>query len=363
MRRRERRGSIVVLVAVLMVVLLGFGAFAVDVAQMQAYKSELRRTADAAALAATQELLSNAPGASAAAATYVAANPVMGTAADSVEYSYGTWNGTNFTVLDVASAAQANAFRVAVRSNGDFYLAQLIGGDDFEVNAVATAWLPVSTTPCVKPWAIEESVLTSQLAGWASIPLASLRLMSDTLSAKVFTLKSDLPNAFAGVINLPVYLDVSVSAQYPGTYSAATYTQSISSGCFDAEPGDIIQTKIGGYDPETAAGILGAVGAPICSFILADVCHNLGGQLGVAVRIPVVRTLPTPSACADDPRDPNDVYTATDQVLCVEVVDVVTFVLTRAIIRGGETFVIGSYAGHDDIGPVNGFGQQPLLIQ
>ena len=59
MRQRERKGSVVVLVAVLMVVLLGFGAFAVDVAQMQAYKSELRRTADAAALAAAKELLTD----------------------------------------------------------------------------------------------------------------------------------------------------------------------------------------------------------------------------------------------------------------------------------------------------------------
>jgi hypothetical protein len=363
MRKRERRGSIVVLVAVLMVVLLGFGAFAVDVAQMQAYKSELRRTADAAALAATQELLSNPPGAHGAASQYVAMNPVMGTVADSVRFDYGTWNGTNFTILDATNASQANAFRVAVRSTGDFYLAQLIGGDDFEVNAVATGWLPVSTTPCVKPWAIEESVLQSQLPNWDNIPLAQLRLMSDTTSLKVFTLKSDLPNVFAGVINLPVYFDASLNATYPGTYSATTYTQSISSGCFDAEPGDVIQTKIGGYDPETAAGILGSLGQPICSFILADVCHNLSGQLGVAVRIPVVRPLPTPNSCANDPRDPNDVYSSTGQVLCMEVLDIVTFVLTRAIIRGGETLVIGSYAGHDDIGPVNGFGQQPVLVQ
>src|SRR5690606_39260794 len=102
--RRERRGSIVVLVAVLMVVLLGFGAFAVDVAQMQAYKSELRRTADAAALAATQELLTNPPGAPATAATYVAANPVMGSIADSVEYSHGIYNGSDFTELPPALA-------------------------------------------------------------------------------------------------------------------------------------------------------------------------------------------------------------------------------------------------------------------
>jgi hypothetical protein len=367
MRRRERRGSIVVLVAVLMVVLLGFGAFAVDVSQMQAYKSELRRTADAAALAATQELLTNPPGASARAAAYVAANPVMGSQADSVEYSYGLFNGTNFDPLPPALAAEANAYRVTVRSSGDFYLAQFLGGDDFDVQATATAWLPVSTNPCVKPWAVLKTEMDLQLPNWSSIPLASLRLMSDASSLKVFTLKSDLPG-FAGVVNLPAYFDASLGAHYPGFYSATTYTQSISSGCHTLNPGDTVQTKVGPYNPETANGILGNVPGTnaICSTLLSGVCHNLGGQMGVAVRVAVIRDLPGLTVgCGVTPLDPMDDYgtPGASEVLCGYVEDVVTFVLTRALITVGETLVIGSYAGHDDTGPVNGFAQRPILVE
>ena len=368
MRRRERRGSIVVLVAVLMVVLLGFGAFAVDVAQMQAYKSELKRTADAAALAATQELLSNPPNAPATAAAYVAMNPVMGTTADSVEYTYGIWNGAFFQALPPAAAATANAFRVSVRSSGDFYLAQLIGGRDFDVNATATAWLPISVTPCVKPWAILESAMSSQLPTWPTIPFDTLRGMSDASSGKVFTLKGNVSGGFSGVVNLPVYFDATLGVTYPGPYDETTYEQSIWSGCPSATIDDTLQTKIGPYDPETAAGILGSApgSTPVCSFLSSTVCHNLGGQMGVAVRIAVIEDpVVLTTGCGVDPIDPDDDYgpLGSPQVLCGRVTDVVTFVFTRAIINAGQTTVIGSYAGHDDTGPVNGFAQRPILVQ
>jgi Flp pilus assembly protein TadG len=367
MRTRERRGSVVVLVAVLMVVLLGFGAFAVDVSQMQAYKSELRRTADAASLAATLHLLSDPARADSVAALYVLRNPVMGDVAEVVAYSYGTYNGTLFTPLPPALATTANAFRVSLRSSGDFYLAQFIGGTDFEVSATATAWLPVSTTPCAKPWALRRADLDAQLPGWPTASPASLRNLSDTVSAKVFMLKSNNP-AFAGVVNLPAYHDASTGATYPGSYSAATYAQSISSGCHPLNIGDRLQTKIGPYDPETVSGILGTLPGqtPVCALPLSPWCWNGGGQMGVAMRIPVIEDVTDfSSACATDARDANDVYTtpAPNHVLCGDVVDLVTFVLTRAVFAGGETFIYGSYAGRDSIGPVNGYAQRPILVQ
>jgi hypothetical protein len=45
------------------------------------------------------------------------------------------------------------------------------------------------------------------------------------------------------------------------------------------------------------------------------------------------------------------------------VVDLVAFVLTRAVFSGGEALVYGSYAGRDSVGPINGYAQRPVLVQ
>src|SRR5688572_24074284 len=55
---RQRRGTITVLSAFLLVVILAVAAFAIDVGMICCAKAELQRTADASALAATSELLS-----------------------------------------------------------------------------------------------------------------------------------------------------------------------------------------------------------------------------------------------------------------------------------------------------------------
>jgi Flp pilus assembly protein TadG len=55
--RRSRRGAIVVLAALMILVLLAMVAFAVDIGCLMVARSELKRTADAAALAAAWELI------------------------------------------------------------------------------------------------------------------------------------------------------------------------------------------------------------------------------------------------------------------------------------------------------------------
>ena len=56
-RRRSRRGSVLMLGALFMVVLVGMLAFAIDLGYVATVKNELQRTADAAALAGAYELL------------------------------------------------------------------------------------------------------------------------------------------------------------------------------------------------------------------------------------------------------------------------------------------------------------------
>jgi len=80
-QRRDRRGATLVLVALSMTVVLGFAAFAADLSQMAAYRSELQRAADAGAHAGAIQLTkTNYDSAAAIATSYAAANLVFGRA-------------------------------------------------------------------------------------------------------------------------------------------------------------------------------------------------------------------------------------------------------------------------------------------
>jgi Flp pilus assembly protein TadG len=366
MRRRERRGSIVVLVAVLMVVLLGFGAFAVDVAQMQAYKSELKRTADAAVLAAAKELLTpNPSNALAMASTYVTANPVMGTTAEIVEVAYGTYDpmSSSFTA---AVPTVANAFQITVRSSGDFYLAQLIGGRDFDVNATATAWLPVTARPCAAPWALLEANFLAQTpSGFTDFSLRALPLnLTPGPNSAAYVLKESdavgLP--WSGAVNLPPFQGSFV----PGTVG---YAQNILAGilggpCHNLNPGDLLQAKVAPvFDNATIDGASGGGVVNLCASLRGDLCYNHGGQLGVAVRIPIVQPVSGNPACVTTILDPLDMLTS-GLAMCFDVVGVRTFVVVSAIQSGPQRGqVIGLYAGDDSQGPVLGYAQRPILVQ
>src|SRR6266540_3190302 len=55
-RLKDKRGTVTVMVALLMLMLIGFAAFAIDVGYMMVTRNELQNVADACALAATQRL-------------------------------------------------------------------------------------------------------------------------------------------------------------------------------------------------------------------------------------------------------------------------------------------------------------------
>lgn len=370
MRRRERSGSVVVLVAVLMVVLLGFGAFAVDVAQMQAYKSELRRTADAAALAAAKELLTDPGNARAMAVAYVGQNTVMGSTPAVLDTAYGTYDPVLGTFTP-ALPAVANAFRVTVRSDGEFYLAQLLGGSDFSAMATATAWLPVTGTPCAAPWALLEADFFAQApSGYSDDSLRALPLnLIPGPNSAAYVLKQRDPapggtiGQWFGAVNLPAY---------PGNLvgGAAGYAQNILAGvigapCHVIGLGNLLQAKLTGYDDETIDAFPGAGVAGLCPSLRGNICYNHAGQIGVAVRVPLVRPLTGTLPCITDVSelDPLDILSS-GLAMCHEVVGVRTFVIASAVQSGPERgTVIGLFAGDDSQGPVLGYAQRPVLVQ
>jgi Flp pilus assembly protein TadG len=381
MRTSERKGAIVILVALLMVALLGFGAFAVDISQMQAYKSELRRSADAAVLSATLQLLHETQhvNARAQADLLLADNPVFGDAATITSFEYGTYSdAAGFTSLCTSGCSvSANAIRLSVRGpERGFYLAQFISDTtEFSLSIETTAWLPVAATPCAAPWAIHDTTWVNKYPPPTGPPSTSaLRNMPNSDIRKRFSLKAhelatDVLPKWYGAVNLPGLTTLG-QPQDPingdlnyalNIYPGPPWSSPGSPFCHNLIAGDLIQGKNGGLDDETidALGFGGFAG--LCGRSAIDECINAGGQVGVAVRVPIVRDS-VGGPCAAPPVYLEDDFGGTAK--CFSVTDVRTFVIVSAVPGGSEKGSIqGVYAGTDVIGPVRGYAQRPILVQ
>jgi len=168
-RLRSRKGATLVLVAILMTALVGFAGIAIDASRLYVMRAELQTTADAAAVAAIVEVADKRPtNASAMAISYAAKNVVEHTtptiAAADVEP--GTWNFTNntFTVLGTWTDPNLNSARVTAHYPGLYTFARIFGATGQTVNARAIGAMGwVSTTDCLKPWAVSYQTLLDAL--------------------------------------------------------------------------------------------------------------------------------------------------------------------------------------------------------
>ena len=140
---RRRTANILVTTAVLMVVLLGLMALAIDVGTMTQVRTQLQRSADAAALAGASKLHDqNAATAVVAEATrYVSMNSVAGTsiALDPVDVEIGIWNpgDRSFTPR---SSSLGNAVRVTPRTReGTLFFGRIFTSEPPEIRASAIA--------------------------------------------------------------------------------------------------------------------------------------------------------------------------------------------------------------------------------
>jgi hypothetical protein len=202
-----------------------------------------------------------------------------------------------------------------------------------------------------------------------------LRNTPNTDPRKQFSLKAPelaadvLPKWF-GAINLPGLTTLG-QPQDPingdlnyrqNIYPGPPWTSPGSPFCHNLIAGDLIQGKNGGLDDETidALGFGGFVG--LCGRSAFDECINAGGQVGVAVRVPIVRDS-VGGGCAAPPVYPQDDFGG-NTAKCFSVMYVGTFVIVGAVPGGSEKgFIQGVYAGTDVVGPVRGFAQRPILVQ
>ena len=160
-RKRERRGNVLVLMAVAMVPLCGIVALAVDWGTICVTKAELQRTADSAAMAGVWELVNaTAPdspltalaaeeNARAAAAEYGAMNTAFGKTlqleSGDIQVGYLANPLVPGGQLDTSAPDRFNAVRVRVRRDSDsngslqLFFAKVLGIDSADVEATATA--------------------------------------------------------------------------------------------------------------------------------------------------------------------------------------------------------------------------------
>ncbi len=165
MRLKQRRGQSLVLIALGIVVLLGFVAFAVDFGVDYSARQKMRNNTDAAALAGAQSL-TNAAAAKTAAANYYASNmgltsanvTVLGTNGNTTQYSIGgdtvdITSPYSDSTTQAKGIAASNVIRVYACRNVRHHFGNLFG-------------LP-SSQYCVRSVAILSSGSGGGFAMWA----------------------------------------------------------------------------------------------------------------------------------------------------------------------------------------------------
>ncbi len=142
-RPSRRRGSYAILLALALTVLLGFGAFAIDVAYIRMAQAQAQDVADAATQAAVIMLrrTGSQDDARTVAEGVVAANLIAGQPGDLADLDFGTWDEDAGTFTEGTVAP--NAVRALVTRTGDnevgLFLARFFGVEHLPVAGRATS--------------------------------------------------------------------------------------------------------------------------------------------------------------------------------------------------------------------------------
>ncbi|MBI4716314.1 MAG: hypothetical protein HY763_00760 [Planctomycetes bacterium] len=152
-QKSNRRGVAAVLAVVMILVLFGFGALTLDIGAGQMVRTELQRTADAAALAAVQDLRGSDPAKSEAMAIqsaldFVRRNPVLNrqpvycNPTRDIVLGKLEESGPGEAVQFSPWVAPYNAVRVTVHYPLEYYLARIFAGKGRMLHATALAAVP-----------------------------------------------------------------------------------------------------------------------------------------------------------------------------------------------------------------------------
>lgn len=148
--RQHRRGTVIILSAVLMTVLIGMVAFSIDCGMIVAARTQLQAAADAGARAGASSLRSGPSAAIASAEQFAESNNVIGGQVSIVvseDVELGRWSKSTKTFTPLVGTAQANANAVRVtcqinRTRGNelkLFFAPIFGIFSSDISAQAVA--------------------------------------------------------------------------------------------------------------------------------------------------------------------------------------------------------------------------------
>lgn len=151
-RHQGEHGAVSVIVAIMLVVLLGFAAMAVDVSMLYAERTQLRNGADAAALAIAQKCAKSSSDANCSTSAPLASNLANSNAQDGISNIKSIAFGSSSGPVTVTVGAQESGH---APNQVSLFFANIFGMNATEVNASSTAaWGTPSKGPAILPLAI-----------------------------------------------------------------------------------------------------------------------------------------------------------------------------------------------------------------
>lgn len=137
---KEEKGAVLVLVAAAVTAMVGFSALVVDVGNLYLNKTQLSNAADAAVLAAAQELPKNAANAQVIAKDYTARN------------------GKDNDVTTTTISSDSKTIEVNINRKVQLFFAPILGFDNSTVSASATAQVSIAASvPWIVPFVLPKT--------------------------------------------------------------------------------------------------------------------------------------------------------------------------------------------------------------
>ncbi len=270
--KTETKGFVMITIALLLVILLAFGALAIDVGMFYASRTAAQHAADSAALAGAYTFVGSSTAPQPATAQSQALNVALNTKIMSSSILAGDVTvqvdvPNQRVTVDITHTERAYLFSVLGISSGNI-----------KVQAVAEAALNAVGTGCAKPWFIPNTMLsTAALCGTTSA-CASNQVMIlsdgtvnhpfiDPLLGTVWTIKPGNPqNALTPGQFFAIRLGDSAGGNDYRTNIATCAAQIVTcQNSYGVEPGNMIgPTKQGvldliGNPPDTWAGFVNGV--------------------------------------------------------------------------------------------------------
>ena len=298
-RFRQRRGAVLVLVALSMTFIMAMVAFVVELSRLMSNASELQSLTDASALAGVYGLqkVRNATYTTIADST-ASLNKVEGTS-PAVVYRFGKWNGTTLDTSGAVTLANADAVQATATYSGTHFLGGFLGttnGYSIKRSSIAWAGGSINSTTCLKPWALSIAAVKQDLGYPAgnTTPLteADVRALNAGLANDTISVKKGGGGDFSGAPGAFGAVDLT-SANGAAAYEAAISDQSCSAPTISI--GDQVGAEPGNMAGPTRKGV-------------CDLCNcGSGGQGDFSCSPPVPVTIIIYSAVSGNGK--NTTYT------------------------------------------------------